>query len=64
LFWQYGEPIEFERRFREHLTHQILQLKKGVAAFDAAPKLFFSYKREDIEGAADLFSGTSRTGVE
>ena len=24
-FWQYSEPLEFERAFREHITHQLLK---------------------------------------
>jgi hypothetical protein len=57
LFWEYDEPIDFERRFREHLTRQILQLKDAtpLAAAPTSPKLFLSYKREDLERVEPIY---------
>jgi hypothetical protein len=61
LFWEYEEPIEFERRFREHLTRQLLQLTTSVAPV-LSPKVFFSYKREDIDRIEPVYEALKAIG--
>jgi hypothetical protein len=51
LFWEYSTPLEFERRFREHLTNQLFSLLEpaGPVTENAGPSIYLSYKREDLE---------------
>src|ERR1700730_15729105 len=56
LFWEYKEPIEFERRFREHLTNQIVDLVGGEPqTISEPPKIFLSYKRQDLERVEPIY---------
>jgi hypothetical protein len=64
LFWDYEEPIDFERRFREHLTNQILQLQKATPfiSVSRSPLLFVSYKREDILRVEPIYDALRAAG--
>jgi hypothetical protein len=63
LFWEYDEPIDFERRFREHLTRQILQLRKPTPGeLTGGPKIFLSYKRQDIERVEPIYEALRLAG--
>jgi hypothetical protein len=64
LFWDYDEPIDFERRFREHLTKQILQLRQPAASVleRRAPKIFLSYKRQDQARVEPIYEALIAAG--
>jgi hypothetical protein len=64
LFWEYQEPIEFEHRFREHLTRQLLQLTRPVPLAQVAgpPKIFLSYKRQDLNRVEPLYESLKAVG--
>jgi hypothetical protein len=64
LFWDYIEPIEFERRFREHLTNQIVALA-GVQEPETAsqpPTIYLSYKRQDLERVEPIYEALKAEG--
>ena len=64
LFWEYVEPIEFERRFREHLTNQIIDLS-GVVETQATgepPRVYLSYKRQDLERVEPIYEALRAEG--
>jgi TIR domain/Domain of unknown function (DUF4062) len=64
LFWDYDEPIDFERRFREHLTKQLLQLQAPTPQPNASrpPKIFLSYKRQDIARVEPVYEAFLAAG--
>lgn len=68
LFWDYGEPLEFERRFREHLTNQVIELAGPHAAPPYAatpfesPKIFLSYKRQDLVRVEPIYEALKAAG--
>jgi hypothetical protein len=64
LFWEYAEPIEFERRFRQHLTNKIVELagvQTGQSAV-APPKIYLSYKRQDLERVEPIYEALRAEG--
>jgi hypothetical protein len=58
---EYNEPLEFERRVREHLTNQIRELVSKPKEV-VAPKLFLSYVREDIERVEPIYQSFKVAG--
>lgn len=64
LFWEYNEPLEFERRFREHLTKQLFhaQNRLGDLAQNGSPSVFFSYKRQDQERVESFYQALKSSG--
>jgi hypothetical protein len=64
LFWTYNEPLDFERRFREHLTHQIGQLRaqKPGDSVLSPPKIFFSYMRADAGRVEPVYDALRAAG--
>jgi hypothetical protein len=65
LFWEYVEPIEFERRFREHLTNQIINLtgvREVVEATSTPPSIYFSYKRQDLDRVEPIYEALKAAG--
>jgi hypothetical protein len=48
LFWEYQQPLDFERDLREHLIRQVLELTaEPKEKVDGAPVIFMSCARED-----------------
>ncbi|HEV7488046.1 MAG TPA: TIR domain-containing protein [Thermoanaerobaculia bacterium] len=65
LFWEYSQPIEFERRVREHLTKHILELTAVELIPQApAPSLFLSYKREDLPRVEPVYEALRAAGFQ
>jgi hypothetical protein len=64
LFWEYSEPIEFERRFRQHLTNQILELSEEQTTKPAIvpPRIYLSYKRQDLERVEPIYEALRAEG--
>src|SRR5579862_1208456 len=64
LFWEYDDTLDFERRFREHLINQILQLQKRNATTPAlgTPKIFLSYKRQDRSRVEPVYEAFRAAG--
>jgi hypothetical protein len=61
-FWEYNEPLEFERRVREHLIKQVRELAQKPEEKVAAPKLFLSYVREDIQRVEPIYESLKAAG--
>jgi len=57
MFWEYAEPLDFERSLREHLTMQLAHATRGVASprLETSPVTFLSYKREDIRRVDSVY---------
>lgn len=56
LFWEYDEPLQFERYVREHLIKQILQLTKPpLHLAKIAPRIFLSCVREDTRRVETIY---------
>jgi TIR domain/Domain of unknown function (DUF4062) len=70
LFWEYGEPLEFERRFREHLTNQVIELTGSrtvpprAATPAESPKIFLSYKRQDLVRVESIYEALKAAGFQ
>ena len=67
LFWEYIEPIEFERRFREHLTNQIVDLSAPAEvpptqSASEVPRIYLSYKRQDLERVEPIYEALKAEG--
>lgn len=64
LYWEYVEPIEFERRFREHLTNQIVELAgvRQAEATSESPRIYLSYKRQDLERVEPIYEALKAEG--
>jgi hypothetical protein len=64
LFWEYVEPLEFERRFREHLTNQIVELAdiREPETTGEPPTIYLSYKRQDLERVEPIYEALKATG--
>jgi len=66
LFWEYSTPIDFERRFREHLTNQIFSLLEPPSSTDASnhtgPSIYISYKRQDLERVEPVYEALKVAG--
>ena len=64
LFWPYSDALDFERRFREHLTHQIGQLRshKTGDSVSSPPRIFFSYMRADSERVERVYEALRAAG--
>jgi hypothetical protein len=60
-FWEYDDPLEFERRVREHLTKQVRELASKPERV-AAPKLFFGYVRKDIQRVEPIYESLKAAG--
>jgi hypothetical protein len=65
LFWEYSEPIEFERRFREHLTNQLIELAEPVESSRdrEPPRVFLSYKRQDLRRVEPIYEALKADGL-
>lgn len=77
-YWEYGEPIDFERFVREHLLRQILELAHNPPQPDETPetpqpdefvpvpehRVFISYSPEDRESAQRLALALREAGVD
>jgi len=67
LYWEYRETIEFERRFREHLTrqiHRLTQVPKPPPTEKPPAKIFISYAREDLAQVEILYNSLKVAGFE
>lgn len=67
LYWEYENPLEFERRFREHLTRQIHHLTQKPKKEPKAvrpPKIFISYVREDLRDVEHLYNSLKAAGFD
>jgi len=64
--WEYDEPLEFERRVREHLIRQVREITEQVSKVSQGairktkreggpPKLFFSYVRPDTNSVEPIY---------
>lgn len=64
LFWEYDQPIDFERDVREHLIRQILELteKPKEPEPTEAPLVFMSTSREDSHRVAPVYNALSSAG--
>ncbi|HEV7238619.1 MAG TPA: TIR domain-containing protein [Thermoanaerobaculia bacterium] len=75
LFWQYVEPLDFERFVREHLLRQILDItapkarvRKHVAASTPrvesphALQIFLSAARDDVEQVLPVYHALAAAG--
>ncbi len=60
--WEYNEPLEFERRLREHLIKQVRELARKPEEKVVAPKLFLSYVREDIQRVEPIYESLKVAG--
>lgn len=60
--WEYNEPLEFERRVREHLIKQVHVLAQKPEEKVNAPKLFLSYVREDINRVEPIYEALKVIG--
>ena len=77
LFWQYDQPIEFERYVREHLIRQILEIsasssarrrggataKKRKAAASETSVVFMSAAREDMHRVVPIYRALADAGL-
>ena len=66
LFWQYDQPIDFERDVREHLIRQILELteKPKLEEPTTAPRIFMSTSREDSHRVASVYNALTSEGFQ
>ena len=66
LFWEYRTPIDFERRFREHLTNQLFALLEPRSSANASnhggPSIYISYKRQDLERVEPVYEALKVAG--
>jgi len=64
LFWEYLEPIDFERDVREHLIRQILEVieKPEEPKPPETPLVFMSTTREDSHRANPVYNALSSAG--
>jgi hypothetical protein len=64
LFWEYVEPLAFERRFREHLTNQIVELARirEPETTHEPPTIYLSYKRQDLERVEPIYEALKARG--
>lgn len=66
LFWEYKSPIEFERRFREHLTNQLFSIIEPRGSAETAdrggPSIYISYKRQDLERIEPIYEALKVAG--
>ena len=63
LFWEYDEPIEFERRFREHLSNQIGVLAGEEEEPASAPTIYLSYKHQDRDRVEPVYEALKAAGL-
>jgi len=61
FFWEYNEPIDFERRIREHLIKQTNELARKPEK-SVAPRLFFSCVRKDIKRVEPIYEAMKAVG--
>ena len=75
LFWEFSDPLKFERRVREHLIRQIGRLTRKarpkrppqMEATDItrpSPRIFISYARDDLEKAESVYNLLKSAGFE
>ena len=64
LFWEYLEPIDFERDVREHLIRQILEVteKPEEPKLPETPFVFMSTTREDSHRVTPVYNALSSAG--
>jgi hypothetical protein len=63
---EYSDVLEFERRFREQLSRQIIELSNSHKATHIAkadtPRIFFSYAREDLKEVEQVYNSLKAAG--
>lgn len=63
---EYGDILEFERRLREQLSRQIIELSNSHTVADRkesiAPKIFLSYAREDLKKVEQIYNALKAAG--
>lgn len=65
LFWEYQQPIDFERDVREHLTRQVLELtEEPIENIEGTPVVFFSYAREDSASVKPIYKALKTAGFQ
>lgn len=64
LFWEYQQPIDFERDVREHLIRQILELteKPKEQKIEEGPIVFMSSAREDRTRVEPIYKALRSAG--
>lgn len=65
---EYNEVLEFERRFREQLSRQIIELSNSHKATRITkantPKVFLSYAREDLQQVEQVYNSLKAAGFD
>lgn len=67
FYWEYKEKIEFERRFREHLTRQIYRLTQKPTEepkVKRSPIVFISYASPDRNEVENLYNSLKVAGFD
>ena len=64
LFWEYNQPIDFERDVREHLIRQILELTEMPKKEETkeTPLVFLSSSRDDLHRVAPVYNALAAAG--
>ncbi|MEK6300382.1 MAG: TIR domain-containing protein [Acidobacteriota bacterium] len=64
LFWQYDQPLTFERDVREHLMRRVLELTepKTPPKIVGLPRIFISSAREDVDRVSPVYKALVAAG--